>query len=81
VKAPREAAFPHRFGRSRAGVPFEVTRTGERDAAGRKLYRLRFLEHGLRSPQRWTAAELHATGAHWHRGRPWAVQMIVGAAS
>ena len=71
TRAPREAPPPSRWGRSRpSGTYFEVTGGRKRNAAGRKLYRLRYFDPEIRGTQEWTLEELLASCPRWLQNKP-----------
>ena len=70
MRARPEPPLPGRYGRSPAGVTFELTNVSQRDERGRKQYRLLFLESGVRGTQCWTRDQLLEAGIEWFRRRP-----------
>lgn len=74
MKAPRESPPPSRWGKSKAGVYFEIVGGHKRDDHGRKLYRLRYLSSPgwieVVGAQQWTLAELIESGVRFLKHRP-----------
>jgi len=70
TRAPREAPPPSVWGKSVTGIYFRVVLQKQRDRHGRKLYRLYFLDAGVKGNYLWTLAELEDAHVHWLKRRP-----------
>ena len=58
------------FGRTISGSYFKLILQRQRDRRGRKLYRLLFLEDGVKGSALWTLEDLVAAGVTFRKRRP-----------
>ena len=70
MRARAESPPPSKWIRSRGGTYARVILQRQRNDAGKKLYRLRYLSYDIKSPKLWTLADLNDAGVRWLKNKP-----------